>query len=52
MAKIHNTLDVGFTPSEQELIAKKAQTNNQNIAIKELRGELSKLKDELFVINH
>jgi len=34
MQKIHNTLDIDFTPSEQELITKKAATNNQNGAVK------------------
>ena len=52
MAKIHNTLDIDFTPSEQELLAKKNHTNTQNTMIKELKGEMNKLKDELFVLNH
>jgi len=45
MAKIHNTLDIDFTPSEQELIAKKSNTNHQNVALKELKSELGKVKD-------
>ncbi len=52
MAKIHNTLDIDFSPSEQELIAHKNHTNSNNIVIKELKGEINKLKDELFVVSH
>lgn len=52
MAKIHNTLDIEFTPSEQELLAKKSGSQGQNVAVKELKSEVGKLKDELFVLNH
>ena len=52
MAKIHNTLDIDFSHSEQELITHKNHTNSNNIVIKELKGEINKLKDELFVVNH
>jgi hypothetical protein len=45
MAKIHNTLDIDFTPSEQELIAKKNNSNNQNVAFREIKSELGKVKD-------
>lgn len=34
MAKIHNTLDVEFTASEQELINHKAATEHQSIVTK------------------
>jgi hypothetical protein len=51
MAKIHNTLDIDFTPSEQELLAKN-HTSTPNGAIKELKGEVARLKDELFVLTH
>lgn len=52
MAKIHNTLDIDFTPSEQQLIARKNHTNTQSIVIKELKNQINKLKDELFVLNN
>lgn len=45
MAKIHNTLDIEFSPSEQELLDKKSANLGQNLALKELRSELSKVKD-------
>ena len=45
MAKIHNTLDLEFSPNEQELLAKKGSNLNQNLAMKEMKTELSKLKD-------
>ena len=52
MAKIHNTLDIDFTPSEQQLITRKNHTNSQSIVIKELKNQINKLKDELFVLNN
>lgn len=52
MAKIHNMLDVDFSPSQEELIAKKNNDFGQNQAMKELRGELSKVKDEIFILSH
>lgn len=33
-------------------MAKKTHTNTQNTMIKELKGEINKFKDELFVLNH
>lgn len=33
-------------------MAKKTHTNTQNTLIKELKGEMNKFKDELFVLNH
>jgi hypothetical protein len=52
MVKIHNTLDMEFSPNEQELLSKKASTLTQNLAFKELRAELSKVKDEVFVLTN
>lgn len=37
MAKIHNTLDIDFSPSEEELINKKKYDIGQNTAAKQLR---------------
>jgi len=50
MAKIHNTLDIEFSPSEEELINKKKYDVGQNTAVKELRIEINRLKDEIFVL--
>lgn len=37
MAKIHNTLDIDFSPSEEELINKKKYDQGNSTAVKELR---------------
>ncbi len=37
MAKIHNTLDIDFSPSQGELINKKKHDAGHNTAVKELR---------------
>ena len=52
MAKIHNTLDIDFTPSQQELLAKKSHNEAHGNALKQMKGEIHKLKDELFVVSH
>lgn len=52
MVKIHDTLDIDFSPNEQDLVAKKEGSSLQTAAMKELKSELHKLKDDFFVLTH
>ena len=49
---INDALDIDFTATQQGLISKKATAGNNQAVTKEFRAEISKLKDDLFVINH